>query len=167
MLHFEEFGGEPEPLAPGALIGRGVRLVFDPDAAMALSIRRAARTRPFGPTQPTLVVSGQNRAPEDWLGLEIDLPSPSADLSLTLRNYPANRLFPRLHYDFGNEVRHLDLADVAASDSFATRLFASASWAAAPGITAAMGLRLTVLIPSSPWFAMEIAGIETRETVHA
>ena len=121
MLDFMQFGTDAVPLLPGAVIGDGVRVVFDPDASMVITVRRAERHQPAGRTMPTLVLRGEERAPEDWLGVEIDLPGPAYDVELTARNYPVHRLFPRLHYDHAGGTGHVDLPDVAASDAFATR----------------------------------------------
>ena len=73
-----------------------------------------------------------------------------------------HRLFPRLHFDVLGKIEHLDLAHVAAHDAFATRYFDAAEWREAPIFRdgAPNQVRLTVLVPSTPWFAMEIERIE-------
>ncbi|MEM1300921.1 MAG: hypothetical protein AAGH68_16755 [Pseudomonadota bacterium] len=167
MLDFNQFGTDAVPVLPGAVIGDGVRVVFDPDASMLLTARRAERDLPGRRTTPTLVLRGENRAPDDWLGVEIDLPSPAHDVALTARNYPVHRLFPRLHYDHPGGTGHVDLPDVAASDTFATRIFDARTWSDAHRIASARALRLTVLIPSTPWFAMEIESIKLHTVAHA
>lgn len=167
MLQFDHFGPEPVPVRPGAALGPDVRLVFDAGAAMVLTVRRAERQMVGGRMVPTLVLRGDNRAADDWLGLEIDLPHQAHDVELTARNYPVHRLFPRLHYDHGGGTGHVDLPDVAASDAFATRLFPAVWWTGNAAVTAASAWRLTVLIPSTSWFAMEIQGIAVREVAHA
>ena len=167
MLNFEQFGTDPSAFLPAHEIGPNVRLVFDPAASMALTVRRSTRLLQDGGHVPTLVIRGSDRAPEDWFGIEIDLPHPAHDVELTGRNYPVHRLFPRLHYDYPGGSGHMDLADVAASDAFATRLFSARDWADDPTIARANALRLTILVPSTPWFAMEIQAVEIREVAHA
>ena len=72
-----------------------------------------------------------------------------------------------LHYDHAGGTGHVDLPDVAASDAFATRSFDARNWLDAHGIATASALRLTILVPSTPWFAMEIQSIALREVAHA
>lgn len=167
MLNFNQFGPDPTAFLPGDEIGPGVRLVFDPAASMELNVRQSARSLPGGRAAPTLVIHGRDRAPDDWFGLEIDLPDINHDVELTARNYPVHRLFLRIHYDSLGGDGHIDLADVAASDAFASRLFPAQSWTEAATAARALALRLTILIPSTPWFAMEIQAITLREVAHA
>lgn len=167
MFHFDRFGPDPVALSRETVVASEARLVFDPNAEMDLTVRRSERTPSNGAAIPTLVICGKNRAPDDWLGLEIDLPGPAHDVEMTARNYPAHRLFPRLHFDTPQGTRHLDLPDVAASDQFATRVFSAGSWLGTPALDQARKLRLTVLIPSTPWFAMEIQPIRIHSLSHA
>ncbi|MFK7941747.1 MAG: hypothetical protein AB8B85_02355 [Paracoccaceae bacterium] len=167
MLNFDSFGREPVLVTPGAEIGPGLRLVFDRAAKMELSVRQSERQLASGRVLPTLLLHGKDRAPDDWFGIEIDLPSAKHDVNLTVRNYPVHRLFPRLHYDRPAGQGHMDLTDVAASDAFATRHFEAREWADRQDIATASDLRLTVLVPSTPWFAMEIQAIVLREIVRA
>ena len=162
MLFFDQFTATPVAVTPDTVIGAGVKLVFDQSARMRCGLRRSQWRDPTGQNRPTLVIAGERRAPDDWLGLEIALPPTAGAVTLTCRNYPAHRLFPRLHFDVLGRIEHLDLAHVAASDVFATRRFDAAEWQEQPIFRdgAPDGVRLTILVPSSPWFAMEIQTIE-------
>ena len=156
------FSDTPGPLAPDTRIAHGVALVFSPDATMRCTARRSLWHSPCDGGCPTLLISGEDRAPGDWFGVEMTLPLDARSVSLTCRNYPVHRLFPRLHFDVQGRVQHLDLAHVAAHDRFATRRFNAAEWLEQPAFRdcAPEALRLTILVPSSPWFAMEFARIE-------
>lgn len=166
MLDFDAFPESARAVGPHTTVGHGVSLVWDPSAAMRVTVRRG---QPMGRDAPSLIVRGENRAEDDWFAVELDLPVAARHVSLTARNYPAHRLFPRMHYDVAGETRHMDLADVAAPDGFDTRHFEAAAWAEA--LTPLPdALRLTFLIPSTPWFAMEIAGLRIlaeAEAIHA
>lgn len=167
MLDFEKFGPDPVPVLPDTELGAGVRLVFDDDAAMALTVRCGTHDQGGGSSAPTLVLRGENRAPDDWLGLEIDIPHWAHDVEITARNYPVQRLFLRLHFDHSGRYRHLDLPDVASSDMLSTRVLQARLWQRDDVMAADSALRLTVLIPSTPWFAMELQSIVLRELADA
>ena len=164
-LDLTRFSDAPAPIVPDTRIAPGVALVFSPDAAMRCTARRSHWSDPGAGGCPTLLISGENRAAEDWFGVEITLPLDTRTVALTCRNYPVHRLFPRLHFDAHGRVEHLDLAHVAAHDRFATRRFDAAEWREQPAFrdSAPTALRLTILVPSSPWFAMEIARIQIDE----
>ena len=164
MLWTDQFGEEPVATAPDLEIGEGIKLVYELDSRMQCTVRRSSRVLPSGAPCPTLVIDGSQRAPDDWFGIEIELPPQTSGVTMTCRNYPVHRLFPRLHFDVLGETQHLDLAHVAAHDAFATRLFDAAEWREAPIFRDGEpdDVRLTVLVPSTPWFAMEIQAIEVR-----
>lgn len=161
MLFFDQFTETPCAVAPGQPIGPGLSLVYDTASAMDCSVRRSARRDRIGAGAPTLVIDGRERAPQDWFGIEIEVPRHCDMVALTGRNYPVHRLFPRLHFEVLGKTEHLDLADVAASDSFATRYFDAREWRDDPLFrdSGAETARLTVLIPSTFWFVMEIQEI--------
>ena len=164
-LNFAGFGQEAAPVAPDAAIAPGVSLVFSAEAKMHCTVQRGLWRDPMGAERPTLLIRGENRAPDDWFGIEITLPAHAEAITITCRNYPVHRLFPRLHFDVLGRVEHLDLAHVAAHDAFATRRFDATEWRETPLFRdgAPEAIRLTVLVPSSPWFAMEIGDISIEE----
>lgn len=166
MLFFDHFTEAQTAIAPGQQIGPGLTLVYDTASAMECTVRRSRRRDRLGADAPTLVIDGRARAPEDWFGIEIDLPRACNAVAITGRNYPVHRLFPRLHFEVLGKTEHLDLADVAASDSFATRYFDAREWREVPLFrdSGAESARLTVLVPSSPWFVMEIQDIRLDAT---
>ncbi len=166
MLDFDAFPEAACAVGPHTTVGRGVSLVWNAASAMRVTVRGG---QPMGRTAPSLIVRGENRAQDDWFAVELDLPVRTRTVSLTARNYPAHRLFPRMHYDVAGETRYLDLADVAATDGFGTRHFDAAEWAKVLA-TSPDALRMTLLVPSTPWFAMEIAGLRIlaeAEAIHA
>ena len=168
ILHFDQFAPEGRTVEPDAEIGPGMRLVYDAACPMDIRVRLSERVMTAGECAPTLVIHGRDRAPDDWFGLEIDLPDAAHDIALTARNYPSYRLFPRLHFEeAGGRTGHIDLPDVAASGAFATRILSARLWADHPGITEARNLRLTLLIPSTQWFVMEIQEIRIKAVAHA
>ena len=145
------------------MIGEGVRLLHDADARMVCTISRGTSQDAFGKPADTLKIAGANRRSEEWFGIEIDLTDETDELSITLRVYPAIRLFPRLHFDLGTETRHVDLPDVAASDSFAARHLQARQWRSQnTWPDGAARPRMTLLVPSTPWFILELMSIERR-----
>ncbi len=169
MLAYDEFTEEPQSITPGTEIGPAVKLVFDHSAAMTCTVQRSSRKGMLGQPEPTLVIRGQDRAQPDWFGVELWVPPSVAKATMIARNYPVHRLFPRLHFDTGGKTYFVDLPDVASSDSFAARTFDLRNWCEDPAFwnNAPGRMRLTILVPSTPWFAMEIAGIETEERAYA
>lgn len=161
MLFFDQFQETAVEVQPDQPIGPGVALVYGAASAMTCTLRRSFRQGRLSNGAPTLVIAGKNRAPDDWFGIEITVPATSQGVAITARNYPVHRLFPRVHFEVLGKTEHLDLADVAASDSFATRYFDAAEWqdAALFRDCGAETARLTLLIPSTPWFVMEVQEI--------
>ena len=159
MLDFDRFGPDPQSVPPGSEIGSGIRLAYDRDSKMVLGVRRTERLLACGQAVPTLHIHGQNRAPEDWFGIEIWLPHAETDITMTARNYPAQRLFPRFYYQTGKKTGYVDLPDAAASDSFHTRLFEARRWAGGLPSSQISKTRLSILVPSTVWFVMEIQDI--------
>ena len=130
---------------------------------MVCTVARASAPDAYGTPVETLKIAGANRRDEEWFGVEVDLTEDTEELSMTLRIYPAIRLFPRIHFDLGAETRHVDLPDVAASDSFATRHFQAMQWQShIAWPRGARRPRMTLLVPSTPWFILEMMSIERR-----
>lgn len=148
-------GAAHAPLTANTAIAEGVRVIFDAGTDMRCSIRDA-------PSGTGLVLHGENRAPADWFGVELDLPPKATAVRITCRNYPAERLFPRIFYDRGTQQGvPVDLPDVAASVQIAERVLDARLWADDAGLAVAPldALRLALFVPSSTWFAMEIRSI--------
>ena len=70
MLDFGLFTSEAQPVSPGVRLGQGITLVFDGKTAMEVSVRHAS---PGTGGEDSLVITGANRAREDWFGLEVAL----------------------------------------------------------------------------------------------
>ncbi len=163
LLYFSQYSQEPTLISHVERIGEGIRLLYDPAAELVCTVARSEVADHFGAVNSSLKISGANRKPEEWFGIEIDLTPETTELAVALRVFPALRLFPRIHFNLGNDVRHVDLADVAASDSFSTRYFRSKQWRSLSEWPAkATSARMLLLIPSTPWFILELAGIERR-----
>ncbi len=145
------------------MIGDGVRLLHDPSARMVCMIQRSGADDAYGDAQDTFRIVGANRHAEEWFGIEIDLNQETDLLDLSLRVYPALRLFPRLHFDLGTHTRHLDLSDIAVCDGFAGIQFRAEQWRTrAEWPVGAKRPRVTLLVPSTPWFILELMSIERR-----
>ncbi len=165
MLDCEKYGETPVPIRAGERIGADVLLAFEPDTKMQCRVCRRSRDG-----APTLLIRGEERAEQDWFGVEVMLPPDAHTITVTARNYPADRLYPRLHMRGADgKPFHLNLPDQAAADHFVERRFAlrelfpdPAFWTS--GITMH---RLTILVPPSPWFVMEIADIHLLELADA
>lgn len=163
MITFSQYSDDPTVISHSESIGDGVRLLHGPDARMVCTVARSDAETPFGTRQDTLRIAGANRKPEEWFGIEIDLTPETIELAIALRVYPAIRLFPRVHFNLEKDVRHVDLPDVAASDSFATRFFPAHQWRAHPEWPSkATQPRMLLLVPSTPWFILELMEIERR-----
>lgn len=163
MLSFSQYQNEPTIISHREVIGDGVCLLHDANARMVCTIERSTAQDAFGEAQPTLRIAGANRRSDEWFGLEIDLTAETDLIALKLRAYPALRLFPRLHFDLGPEVRHLDLPDIAACDVFASIYFQDKQWRSHIGWPeGAARPRLMLLVPSTPWFIFELMSIERR-----
>ena len=163
MLNFAQYSNEPTVISHVEHIGEGARLLHDPKAELVCTVARSEFRDHFKKNKPSLKISGANRKSEEWFGIEIDLTRETTELSLELRLFPALRLFPRIHFNLGDEVRHVDLPDVAACDSFATRFFRAKQWRSHPEWPAkATSPRMLLLVPSTPWFILELAGLERR-----
>lgn len=165
MLNYDEYGESPAPIQAGERIGKDVLLAYEPGTEMRCSVRRHDHDG-----TPTLLIRGENRAEHDWFGVEVMLGATAGAILMTARNYPAERLYPRLHMT-GPDGKpfHLNLPDQAAADHFTERRFDlrelcpdPAFWAS--GVTLH---RLTILVPPSPWFVMELAEIKVLETTDA
>ena len=151
---------ELAPLPADTKIGEGIKVIYDPSSAMRCSVRRA-------PVGTGIILHGENRAPEDWFGVEIDLSPGTSAVRITCRNYPAERLFPRLFYDRGEQKGvAVDMPDVAASVQIAERVLDARMWTQDPGLAATPidAMRLALFVPSSKWFAMEIRSISIEAT---
>lgn len=163
MLDFSLYEATPTVISHVERIGDGVRLLFDAEAKMVCTVARAEVTNHFNQQQECLRISGANRKPDEWFGIEVDMTRETVELALSLRVYPAIRLFPRVHFNIGEEVRHVDLPDVAASDSFATRFFNAHQWHShREWPSSATRPRMLLLVPSTPWFILEITDIERK-----
>lgn len=163
MLNFLLYDATPTVISHREAIGDGVRLLFDPNAKMVCTVARTSVTNHFNEAQDCLRISGANRKAEEWFGIEIDMTPDTIELALTLRVFPAIRLFPRVHLNIGEEVRYVDLPDVAASDSFATRFFSAQQWRSlSDWPSTATRPRMLLLVPSTPWFILELTGIERK-----
>ena len=136
-------------------IGEGAKVIYDAGSDMRCTMRSA-------PGGCGLILHGENRAAADWFGVELDLPLDTALVRITCRNYPAERLFPRIFYDRGDQQGvPVDLPDVAASVQIAERVLDARLWSDDAGLAVAPldALRLALFVPSSKWFAMEIRSI--------
>lgn len=148
-------GADHAPLPAEAALGEGIKVIYDPASTLRCSVRAA-------PCGTGIILHGDNRAPEDWFGVELDLPIDTTAVRITCRNYPAERLFPRIFYDRGIQVGvPVDLPDVAASVQIAERVLDARLWSDDAGLAVAPldALRLALFVPSSKWFAMEIRSI--------
>ncbi|MEM7060672.1 MAG: hypothetical protein AAF557_24085 [Pseudomonadota bacterium] len=151
-------GAGPVPLSAGTEVGEGIKIIYDPGTAMECTVRAA-------PSGQGIILHGDNRAPADWFGVELDLHTATQAVRITCRNYPAERLFPRLFYDRGDEKGlAVDLPDVAASVQIAERVLEARLWAGDARFASAPAdaLRLALFVPSSVWFAMEIRAITVQ-----
>lgn len=163
MLDFSLYERDPTVISHLERIGEGVRLLFDADAKMVCTVARSQIVNHFDEPQDCLRISGANRKADEWFGIEIDMTPETVELALTLRVFPAIRLFPRVHFDLENDVRHVDLPDVAASDSFATRFFNARQWRShSEWPSTAIRPRMLLLVPSTPWFILEMTEIERK-----
>ncbi|PIB26058.1 hypothetical protein BFP76_13935 [Amylibacter kogurei] len=145
---------KPAVLTPDTFLASGLRFAFDPNSAMELT----AQTQRINDID-TLIIRGENRRENDWLGLEIDIPDDWNSVHVHFRYAPAERIFPRIYYQTNGQDHALDEPDRAAPSDYATLRFSRARWCDLANVTTLSNARLSLLLPARDWFVMGLRGI--------
>ncbi|GHA57394.1 hypothetical protein GCM10008927_23830 [Amylibacter ulvae] len=146
----------PTALMPDVFLASGVRFAFNEKSAMKLT----AHSQRIDDIE-TLIIRGENRSVDDWLGLEIDIPDFWQSVDVNFRYAPAERIFPRIYYKTNGRGHAFDEPDRAAPSDYASLRFSRARWCALANITTLENARMSLLMPAREWFVLglrEISG---------
>jgi hypothetical protein len=153
-LFFDQFDDEPVLVKPYENIGDDVVVAYDHHVVSAgtmASVRKLSDEM----GKPFLAIDGLNFAHE-WFGLEINLGDNFKTAKVTLKTYPARQIYPKVYFDGGSlDMNTLEVGEEIVDVSFSARHMAQAGL-----IKGATGLRLSLMVPSSEWFAVGLYGVK-------
>ncbi|MEM6622512.1 MAG: hypothetical protein AAF674_09815 [Pseudomonadota bacterium] len=167
MLDFVPYTQGPSQVLPGAALGPDAWLWWDGATGLTVSIARGRRPADGA---DTLTIRGEGRQPDDWFSIDVRLGPMARAVRLVMRNYPAHRLYPRLHFDVANGTPfHVNLPELVATDHFTQHSVQLRDWCPDPAFWRSGDRmdRLTLLLPYSPWFVLEVAELTVSEAADA
>ena len=106
-----------------------------------------------------LIIRGSNRHPDDWLGLEVRVPSDADGIELIMRYAPSERLFPRIYYSVNGSEYSLDEPDRTAPATYGAVRFDTDRWREIANADDITDIKLAILLPARPWFALGLQSI--------
>jgi hypothetical protein len=155
-----------KPLAPYAEIGDNLCISYDQKTAMTCSARVEIGQDQFGNTCKYIVVSGESRKPDAWLGVELTVPSQTDHVTFRMRMYPEQNITPFIYIDRGGETETISLPQQPTNDAFFALRIGSEHWA--QNIKQPYdALRIGLMTKTSNWYAIGLMSVDIKENADA
>lgn len=160
MLFLDKFTSEEKAVLPYEEIGQGICLAYDYDSIKSgtvASVRRERLMKNQREKAECLIIDGINFQ-ESWFGLEIALPENFKKVTLKMRAYPSDYLYPKVFYDGGEH----ELMSVTATSKPFTHHFSMMHLEMTGLPKDAKNPRLTMFVPNAQWFSLALFEVRMR-----